>query len=92
MRPRKLLAAVVLAWLGLTAVMAEASFVHSDDGCALETHCNACLLRLRTTGVVTVTFSLPQVWVALDEVVPAPVASPEAAAPRSLPSRGPPSA
>jgi hypothetical protein len=36
MRLRKLLAAIVLAWLGLTGVMAEASFVHSDDGCAIE--------------------------------------------------------
>jgi len=92
MRMRKLLAALVLSWLGLTGVMSEASFVHSDDGCALETHCNACLLRLRTTGVVTVTFSLPEVWVALEEVAPVPVAVPEDAAPRSVPSRGPPSA
>ena len=92
MRLRKLLAALVLAWLGLTGVMSEASFVHSDDGCALETHCNACLLRLRTTGVVTVTFTLPAVWVALDEVTPTPVASPADTAPRSVPSRGPPAA
>ena len=92
MRLRKLLAALVLAWLGLTGAMSEASFVHSDDGCALETHCNACLLRLRTTGVVTVTFSLPEVWVALEEVAPVPVAVPEDAAPRSVPSRGPPTA
>ena len=92
MRLRKLLAALVLAWLGLTGVMSEASFVHSDDGCALETHCKACLLRLRTTGVVTVTFSLPEDWVAIAEVAPVPVAVPEDVAPRSVPSRGPPSA
>jgi hypothetical protein len=90
MRRRKLLAAVVLAWLGLTGVMSEASFVHSDDGCALETHCNACLLRLRTTGVVTVTFSLPEVLVAIEEVAPAPTPSRGDAAPKSVTSRGPP--
>ena len=90
MRARKLLAAVVLAWLGLTAALVEASFVHSDDGCALETHCKACLLQLRTTGVVTVTFSLPDVLVAVVEVAPAKAAAPEDAAPRSVPSRGPP--
>jgi hypothetical protein len=90
MRLRKLLAAIVLAWLGLTGVMAEASFVHSDDGCAIETHCNACLLRLRTTGVVTVTFSLPPVFLVVDEAAPAPAPSREEAAPRTLPSRGPP--
>jgi hypothetical protein len=90
MRLRKLLAAIVLAWLGLTGAMAEASFVHSDDGCAIETHCNACLLRLRTAGVVTVTFSLPPVVLVVDEA--APVAAPwhEEAAPGTLPSRGPP--
>ena len=90
MRLRKLLAALVLAWLGLTGVMAEASFVHSDDGCALETHCNACLLRLRTTGVVTVTFSLPQVFLVVDEFAPVPAPSREDAAPKSVTSRGPP--
>ena len=90
MRLRKLLAAVVLAWLGLTGVMLEASFVHSDDGCAIETHCNACLLRLRTTGVVTVTFSLPEVAYVVDEVTPAPKPSREDAAPKGVTSRGPP--
>ena len=92
MRARRLLTAAVLAWLGLTAVMVEASFVHSDDGCALETHCKVCLLQLRTTGVVTVIFSLPEVLIAVDEVAPAKVAAPEEAAPRSVPSRGPPRA
>ena len=90
MRLRKLHAAVVLAWLGLTGVMAEASFVHSDDGCAIETHCNACLLRLGSTGVVTVTFSLPPVFLVVDEPAPVPAPSHEEAAPRTLPSRGPP--
>ena len=90
MRPRKLLAVVVLAWLGLTGVMAEASFVHSDDGCAIETHCNACLLRLRTTGVVTVTFSLPPVFQVVDEAAPVETKAREDAAPRTVPSRGPP--
>lgn len=90
MRARKLLAAVVLAWLGLTGVMLEASFVHTDDGCTVETHCNACLLRLRTTGVVTVTFSLPEAGVAVDQVAPAPTPSREDAAPRRVTSRGPP--
>jgi hypothetical protein len=90
MRLRKLLAAVVLAWLGLTGVMAEASFVHSDDGCAIETHCNACLLRLGSTGVVAVTFSLPPVFLVVNAVAPAPTPSHEEATPRTLASRGPP--
>ena len=90
MRPRKLLAAFVLAWLALTGMMLEASFVHSDDGCTIETHCKACLLRLGTTGVVPVTFALFKVEFVVDEVSPAPTPSREDAAPKSVPSRGPP--
>ena len=90
MAPRKLLAAAVLALLGLTGAMLEASFVHTDDGCVVETHCNACLLRLRTPGVVTVTFSLPRVVVVGDRAVPAPPPLQQNAAPRSVSSRGPP--
>jgi hypothetical protein len=90
MAPRKLLAAAVLALLGLTGAMLEASFVHTDDGCVVETHCNACLLRLRTPGVVTVTFSLPRAVVVADRVVPAPPPSWKDAAPKSASSRGPP--
>ena len=90
MRARQLLAAAVLAWLALAGVLVEASLVHSDDGCTLETHCKSCLLQLRIAGVVTVTFSLPEVLVAVDEVAAANAASPQEAAPRSDPSRGPP--
>ena len=88
--PGKLLAAAVLALLGLTGAMLEASFVHTDYGCVIETHCNACLLRLRTPGVVTVTFSLPRAAAVVDRVAPAPPPSWEDAAPKSVSSRGPP--
>jgi hypothetical protein len=90
MAPRKLLAAAVLALLGLTGAMLEASFVHTDDGCVVETHCNACLLRLRTPGVVTVTFSLPRAVVVVDRAAPASPPSWKDAAPKSVSSRGPP--
>ncbi len=90
MTPRKLLAATALALLGLTGAMLEASLVHTDDGCVVETHCNACLLRLRTPGVVTVTFSLPRAIVVMDRVAPAPPPSWQDAAPKGIASRGPP--
>jgi hypothetical protein len=90
MRPRKLLAALVLACLGLTGVMMEASFVHSDDGCVLETHCKACLLHLRTAGILTVTISLPEIAPVEGAAPQAPLPQPEEATPRSVPSRGPP--
>ncbi len=90
MAPRKFLAAAVLAFLGLTGAMLEGSFSHTDDGCVVETHCNACLLRLRTPGVVTVSFSLTRAVVVVVRVVPAPPPSWKDAAPKSVSSRGPP--
>lgn len=83
-----MVAAFVL--LGLAAVVVEDSLVHSDDGCVVETHCNACLLRLGTPGIVTAAFSLPRIAVAADRVTPALPTSHEDAAPRDVPSRGPP--
>lgn len=90
MATRKLLPAAVLALLGLTGAMLEASLVHTDDGCVVETHCNACLLQLRTPGLVTVTFSLPRAAVVVDSVAPATPPSWQEAAPKTLSSRGPP--
>jgi hypothetical protein len=87
---RKTVAALVL--LGLAFVALEDSLVHTDDGCVVETHCNACLLRLGTPGLVTVAFSLPRIAVAVDRVAVLRPSSHEDAAPRDVPSRGPPAA
>ncbi len=81
-----------LVVLGLAVLILEDSLVHSDDGCVVETHCNACLLRLATPGIVTAAFSLPRIAVATDSVRQAPVCAHESAAPRDVPSRGPPAA
>jgi hypothetical protein len=86
---KAVVAALVL--LGLSAAALADSLVHTDDGCVLETHCNACL-RLGTPGVVTVAFSLPTVAAAADRVAPVLLLSYEDAVPRDVPSRGPPSA
>ena len=85
---RTVVAALLL--LGLAAVVVEDSLVHTDDGCVVETHCNACLLRLGTPGVVTLAFSLPRVVVAVGRVAPVLRPSRENAVPRDVPSRGPP--
>ena len=87
MRRKLVVAALLLA--GVAVVTLEESLVHTDDGCVVETHCNACLLRLATTGVVPATFALPPVP-AVDRVAPAPLPSHEDATPRDVPSRGPP--
>ena len=90
MKAKKLLAAAILALLGLVGATLEAALVHTDDGCAVETHCNACLLRLRTPGVVTTTFAVPSVGYVVEPfVADAPQALGDAA-PQTLSSRGPP--
>ena len=91
MQPRKLVVAVLLL-LGLAAATIEESFVHQDDGCAVETHCNACLLLLGTPGVVTVAFSLPRLVAVVDRVAPAPAPPHEDVVSPGISSRGPPTA
>jgi hypothetical protein len=91
MQPRRpLVVALVLA--GVAVAILEESLVHSDDGCVVETHCNACLLRLGTPGVVTEAFSLPRVVAAVERLAPTLPPSLEEASPRTVSSRGPPSA
>jgi hypothetical protein len=91
MLPRRLVVAA-LVLLGLAAAVLEQSLVHTDDGCAVETHCNACLLQLGTRGVTSEPFSLPRAATAVDRVATAlPRAHPEES-PRQVSSRGPPPA
>lgn len=88
MRKKLVVAGLLLA--GLAVVALEESLVHTDDGCIVETHCNACLLRMGTPGVVPAAFVLPRAVPAVDPVAPAPLPSHEDAGPRDVPSRGPP--
>lgn len=88
--PQRKLALAVLLMLGMAVATIEESFIHDDDGCVMETHCNACLLQLGSAGVLTATFSLSPATVALDEVVSPATPSREQALPTGLPSRGPP--
>jgi hypothetical protein len=88
----KRLAAVAFVLLGVAVATMEETLVHTDDGCVVETHCNACLLRLGTTGVVAATFSLPPAAAAGTALVPTLPPGHEDAAPRRVSSRGPPPA
>ena len=91
MPPRRLvIAALVL--LGLAVAVVDETLVHTDDGCLVETHCNACLLQLATRGVTTEPFTVPQGVAPLERVAAAvPPAAPEEF-PRPVSSRGPPPA
>lgn len=88
----KRLVVASLVLLGVAAAVLEQTLVHTDDGCAVETHCNACLLQLGTRGVVTEAFSLPRVVAAVDRAAPAPRPYFEDEAARRVSSRGPPAA
>jgi hypothetical protein len=89
MLPRRLVVAA-LVLLGVAAAVFEQTLVHSDDGCAVETHCKACLLQLGTRGVVTEAFFLPRAVAAVERFAPLPSPSPRDEAPRVVSSRGPP--
>ena len=84
--------ASLLLLVGLCFAVTEPWAVHTDDGCVLETHCNACLLKLGTAGVPAAAFSIPPVVALAPVAEPAPVPSHEDARPCDLPTRGPPRA
>ena len=84
------------AWIALavlvcvSAALVEESYVHTDDGCSVETHCVACRLAAGSTAVVS-----PAIVLAVAVQATAPVAAAadsllSEAAPRETPSRAPP--
>jgi hypothetical protein len=89
---RKTAAAALVVLLGMAFAILEETFIHTDDGCVVETHCNACLLLLGTPGVPAAAFSLVRVVVVVDHVVPAQPTSHEQTVARKVSSRGPPPA
>jgi hypothetical protein len=89
MPARRLLVAALLL-LGLAVVTIEASYVHSDDGCVVETHCNACLLQLGTAGVLVVAMPAPPVLALVERLEAPATAEQDDVAPRGVLSRGPP--
>ncbi len=81
---------VSLALFALFSAMLETALVHTDDGCALETHCNACLLQLGTNALVTASFSLPDVPSDGEPVLDAPLPARHEPLPQDVATRGPP--
>jgi hypothetical protein len=85
-----------LAWVALVALVCvsaallEESFVHTDDGCAVEIHCEACRLVAGTTAVISPALTLPTVLSTTAPVAAEAGSKPREAAPRDAPSRAPP--
>lgn len=88
--PSRKLAVALLVTLCLATV--EAWDIHTDDGCAVETHCNACLLKLGTAGEPGLPYAPPPVVAIALLADQAPAPAPQDASPRDLPTRGPPPA
>jgi hypothetical protein len=89
---RRRAAAALAVLLGLAFATLEETLIHTDDGCAVEVHCNACLLRLATHVVPAASFSLPRIVAIVDHVVPQEPASHEEMVMQKVSSRGPPQA
>jgi len=80
----------VAALLCVSAALVQESFVHTDDGCAVEIHCTACRLVAGSTAVVSPAIVLPVAVRTTALVTVAADSSLCEAAPREAPSRAPP--
>lgn len=79
-----LLAALVGGFLG--------DFVHTDDGCAFETHCLACQRSIRSVGVLAPDFAPPPTLERVGSAIAPPAASAVWTPLRGEAPRGPPQA
>jgi hypothetical protein len=91
-RFRSLVSVAFLALVCVSAALLEESFVHTDDGCAVEIHCEACRLVAGTAAVIRPPVLLPAVVHTTIPVVAVVRSKPRPAARRDSPSRAPPSA
>jgi hypothetical protein len=74
----------------LAAALLEESFIHTDDGCAVEIHCLACRLVAGSTVVVEAAGIPPVVPVPAGDVVLETIVVVAQARPVLTPSRAPP--
>ena len=89
-RPRRLAAVGLLALVAFGTAFAEASFVHTDDGCAVEVHCLACRWTVGTTAVAAPVFSLTTVLAPLGAPPESPATPRAETTPEAIVARGPP--
>lgn len=77
---------------GLGALLAAEAYVHTDDGCVVETHCAACVWHrgAASTDVMPVVIPDAPVLVATEAVVGPESDSPTDRSPWTASPRGPP--
>jgi hypothetical protein len=89
-RRRTLLLAALMLLASFGALSLEQGFVHTDDGCAVETHCLACRWAYGATSVVAAQVALSAPVAAVELVTARSAAAPAAPAVLAAESRGPP--
>jgi hypothetical protein len=89
-RRRALIAIALLAIACLAGALVDESFIHTDDGCAFETHCVACLLSATSVVVASAAVSVPIVLERVGFLSVTPAFSVHEADVHSEVSRGPP--
>ncbi len=82
-----LVAALLLLAIAVSSV---GSFVHTDDGCAVERHCKACRVALASAGAAPPDVPQPSVSTAAELISAEAPASQRDVSVASTPSRGPP--
>jgi hypothetical protein len=89
-RRRTFLLAALLLLASFGALTLEESFVHTDDGCPVETHCLACRWAYGATGMAVAALDLAIGIRLLEPIVATPSAAPAEPPPLASESRGPP--
>jgi hypothetical protein len=87
---RALILVAFMALVCMGGALYEESFVHTDDGCAVEVHCLACRLAAGTTAVVGPAIAVPVAGQVAGTLAPEPRIEVADAAPREAQSRAPP--
>jgi hypothetical protein len=85
-------AIAVMAIVCLGTALAAETFVHTDDGCAVEIHCLACRLAVGSTAVVGHALPCPRVLSVVGYVQRPPDTIVDSVVRSQAPSRAPPSA
>jgi hypothetical protein len=88
--PRALFLVAALALLSVGAALGEESFVHTDDGCAVEVHCLACRLAVGSTAALVLGVPAPIGLQLAGNVCVAPVLPAQDSAVAPQRSRAPP--
>lgn len=76
--------------LALLATLVLSDFIHTDDGCAVERHCQACRFAMSPSDGAAVRPAAPLFLAPAETIVPTDERAPARLAGPALTARGPP--